>query len=999
MSSAMNGKDAEHPLALSIGLTAKTNALCLGLESGAADLLELVTPTTAELLGWWFGEDMVIARSGLNFHAGQKQAILNAIVAHEVLGAGHTSWGLLDLYQAAAPEALLAGNRMAEVAQAKHAHPKYCFKMATGTGKTWVLQALMIWQLLNKTAAQEAGVDDARFTRHFMVVAPGLIVYERLLDAFCGKLVAAADGSVSGSRDFASSDVAQFADLFIPEAYRERVFAFVRGNVCSKNEIGLKATGNGMIAITNWHLLVEGEVEAEPEEVSALGAPLPPEQVVNAVLPLMPGRATGNSLDVLDRRWARGNVLAYLADLPELMVFNDEAHHIHEFKREGETTEVEWQKSLSRIAETKGRRFVQVDFSATPYNDVGTGKNKKKLYFSHIVTDFDLKAAMRAGLVKSLVLDRRKEIGALPLEFKAERDENGNPSLSEGQRVMLRAGLKKLRKLEADFSTLDAQRYPKMLVVCEDTTVSPLVAQFLQEQEGLNADEVMTIDSGKKAELGEKDWAPVRERLFSVDRHATPRVIVSVLMLREGFDVSNICVIVPLRSSQAQILLEQTIGRGLRLMWRDPEYNDLKRENRERINAGQEPGSLIDVLSIVEHPAFQSFYDELLTEGLAGQTGDDTDDTSAVGDVIAADLREGFAAFDFGIPFILQETDELRDHRPLDMEELPPFTTLSLSALNGLLGKGDTFISQDLQSATLFGDYRVDGAVMNVGGYNDYLSRLTRRISQALHEPLPKGNKVAAHLAKPYLQVNTADLTGWLDDYIWTRLFDAAFNPLGQDHGGENWRVLLLQPVVDHITKVFAMALLAAEETLETGAVEVHARQLSEVQRLMVREAHSVPVSKCIYNRLGWPARNGGLERTFIHWAQADSQVLAFCKISENRHTFARLRYVKDDGLPAFYSPDFLVRTADAIYLVETKAQQQVMHPNVQRKLKAAMGWCERINTLPGEHRQGLPWHYVLLAEDAVHEWQRKGAHLAELLDFARLRPVATAAAQVNLAL
>jgi hypothetical protein len=40
------------------------------------------------------------------------------------------------------------------------------------------------------------------------------------------------------------------------------------------------------------------------------------------------------------------------------------------------------------------------------------------------------------------------------------------------------------------------------------------------------------------------------------------------------------------------------------------------------------------------------------------------------------------------------------------------------------------------------------------------------------------------------------------------------------------------------------------------------------------------------------------------------AQVLAFCKISENRHTFARLRYVKDDGLPAFYSPDFLVRTA-----------------------------------------------------------------------------------------
>src|SRR5574337_407342 len=144
----MAEKDTQ--LALCAGLTAKTHQLCLGLESGAADMLERVTPTTAELLQWWFGEDMVLARGGLNFHAGQKQAILNAIVAHEVLDAAN----LKDLYQQVAPDALLAGTRLGEVAQAKHAHPKYCFKMATGTGKTWVLQALMIWQLLNKTAAQ-----------------------------------------------------------------------------------------------------------------------------------------------------------------------------------------------------------------------------------------------------------------------------------------------------------------------------------------------------------------------------------------------------------------------------------------------------------------------------------------------------------------------------------------------------------------------------------------------------------------------------------------------------------------------------------------------------------------------------------------------------------------------------------------------------------------------------------------------------------------------------
>ena len=978
----------EDQLALSAGLTTKANQLCIGLEYGVADIYELVTPTTAELLKWWFGEDMIAARSTLNFHAGQRQAILNTIVAHEVL----KSNTLLDLYQQAAPDALLTGSRMSEVAQAKHAHPKYCLKMATGTGKTWVLQALLIWQLLNKTAVQVEGIDDLRFTRQFLIVAPGLIVYDRLLDAFCGK-------QIDGVRNFATSDVAQFAELFIPEAYRELVFGFVRGNVCSKTEIGLKATGNGMIAIANWHLLAEVDELESDEEIAAPGAMLEPQQVIAAVLPLTPGRATGNSLDMLDRRYARGNVLEFLVGLPDLMVFNDEAHHIHELKKEGETSEVEWQKSLSRIAESKGRRFVQMDFSATPYNDVGSGKNKRKLYFPHIITDFDLKSAMRAGLVKSLVLDRRKEIGALPLEFKAERDEDGNPCLSEGQRVMLRAGLQKLKKLEVDFARIDPVRHPKMLVVCEDTTVSPEVAKFLRDEglryEGGLDDEILLIDSGKKAELGEKDWAPVRERLFSVDQHATPRVIVSVLMLREGFDVNNICVIVPLRSSQAQILLEQTIGRGLRLMWRDEEYVDLKAENRQRLTDRQEPNSLIDVLSIVEHPAFQSFYDELMAEGLAGVTTNEMDSTSSTGDVIAVELREGFEAYDFAIPFILREAESFLEHHALDLKMLPIFSVMSLTELTALLGKGDMFVSQDLQSSTLFGDYRVEGAVMNVSGYNDFLARLTRRISQALSQPLPKGNKIATHLANPYLQTNTAELTGWLDGYIRHYLFGASFNPME----GENWRVLLLQPVIDHISKVFAVALIESEHQDVVGATEVRYRNLSEVPKLMMRESNSLPVAKCIYERLPFPARNGGLERAFIEWAQADTQIHAFCKVSETRHDFVRLRYVKEDGLPAFYSPDFLVRTEDAIYLVETKAQQQTTHPNVQRKLKAATAWCGRINGLDAELRGSMPWHYVLLGEAVFHDWRSKGARLGELLNYARVRPLADASTQGRLSL
>src|SRR6185312_14019984 len=117
----------------------------------------------ADLLRWWFQQDCVDARAG-NFHNGQRQAILHAIYAHEVL----QSESLVDLYQKLAAEDLLTARRLEEVLRS--GHPKYCLKMATGTGKTWVLQALLVWQLLNKTAALDERRDDPRFTRRFLIV-------------------------------------------------------------------------------------------------------------------------------------------------------------------------------------------------------------------------------------------------------------------------------------------------------------------------------------------------------------------------------------------------------------------------------------------------------------------------------------------------------------------------------------------------------------------------------------------------------------------------------------------------------------------------------------------------------------------------------------------------------------------------------------------------------------------------------------------------------------
>ena len=96
-------------------------------------MLEEVTPTTKELLKWWFSEEQCSIRKR-NFHEGQRQAILNIIYLHEVAKINTVT----DTYDFVG-EDLIARADLATLAKAKYQIPKYAVKMATGTGKTWVI--------------------------------------------------------------------------------------------------------------------------------------------------------------------------------------------------------------------------------------------------------------------------------------------------------------------------------------------------------------------------------------------------------------------------------------------------------------------------------------------------------------------------------------------------------------------------------------------------------------------------------------------------------------------------------------------------------------------------------------------------------------------------------------------------------------------------------------------------------------------------------------------
>lgn len=927
-------------------------------ESGK--MFNSISDITHRLLDYWFGTTFTDIRT-TNFHAGQKQSILNVIYLHEVLKV--TS--VYDIYNKVVPELLgesdLLGTHSSShtLTEESFDFPKYLIKMATGTGKTWVMHALLIWQILNRRHEQE---QSDRFSNNFLIIAPGIIVYERLLDAYKGKL-----NEENGTRDFTTSDIVRQSELFLPEEYRQEIFAFLQNNIVSKEEgIGQKVTDGGLIALTNWHLFLSNKDEKSSIKDINL---------IDDLLPARPGTTAGNNLDNLDAKYLRGTAVEYLQSLPDLVIINDEAHHIH-------NNDLQWQQGLNKIISGKNKQRVQVDFSATPYTTSGNGENERKDYFPHIVSNFTLNEALNKGLVKMISLDRRQELTKLEdLDFLSVRDERGRfISLSDGQKMMLKAGLTKLDILEQGFG--HTGKYPKMLVLCEDTIVAQAVVEFLTSVDccGMHQDDVARIDSDKKGDIKESKWKEVKEKLFNIDKHSQPKVIVSVLMLREGFDVNNVCVIVPLRSTQSNILLEQIVGRGLRLMFREPEYQETKLEIKEALLRNENPNAYYDILFIIEHPRFITFWENLKNEGIfvGGIDENKPKDGKITGDIITVELKENYEKYDMYIPKIMNDGDEELSFENIDVCTLKPFETYSLQQLQKLLApnKGEIFTSQAIISKGQWGKYAVDVNLFNAKSYNIYLQRLVNNVGK-INLGGNRNNIVQG------MQSFQGEIITIADKYIRTRLFSEEFNP----YENNNWKILLSADgcVSSHILSVLNKLIFDMQRSTIKKNTLSEKVWFSSVPSLKMRENYSFEVIKTIYKRFGYPSRSGGYERQFGEFLDNDSKVKSFLKIDEHKHLFARIPYLREDGMLAWYSPDFIVKTDKYIYIIETKAAANMTQANVLAKKLSAVEWCKKINNLNQEDRMFGEWKYILLSEKIFHSLLHTGADIENICERAKL--------------
>lgn len=258
----------------------------------------------------------------------------------------------------------------------------------------------------------------------------------------------------------------------------------------------------------------------------------------------------------------------YLAALPDLVLLMDESHR--------------YRASAGVRAINELKPLLGLELTATPFVESAKGP----VPFRNVVVDYPLARALDDGFVKSPAVVTQKNFN--PAQYP--------PDVLEG--IKLRDGVRLHEATKVELTTYAHQNgvrlvKPFMLVIARDTTHAGALLNLIQSGEffeGRYRDKVIQVDSSKSG----ADEEAMIARLLAVESVDEPtEIVIHVNMLKEGWDVTNLYTIVPLRAANARTLIEQSIGRGLRLPY------------------GKRTGvAAVDRLNIVAHDRFQEIVDE-----------------------------------------------------------------------------------------------------------------------------------------------------------------------------------------------------------------------------------------------------------------------------------------------------------------------------------------------------------------------------------------------------
>jgi type III restriction enzyme len=785
--------------------------------------------TTKVLLNYWFGTDHRLpgGRSFQYYHA-QREALETLVWLYEVEQIRRHR-DLVERFAKVPGIHVLQYDDFA----------RYAIKMATGSGKTKVMALTVAWQYLNAVAE---GRDD--YAKTFLVVAPNVIVFERLRSDF------------GGGRIFR-------IDPIIPPELRifwEMDF-YIRGDP-------ERASSQGALYLTNIQQFYERGGTAESDE---------PEVMTDVLGPIPPASTTG--IEDFDERIAARGVPA--------LVINDEGHHVHD-------EDSEWSKVIRRLNEESPAGVLgQLDFSATP-------RYQKGGLFTWTVFDYPLKQAIIDRVVKQ------------PMKgVTAGLDEARSDVASVKYQGYLTAGVERWREYRDQLKPFGKK--PILFIMMNSTSEADDVADYLRVKypdefgaSDRSEAQLLVIHTDRSGDVSKKDLDAARVVARRVDEGQSPvNAIVSVLMLREGWDVQNVTVIVGLRpyTAKANILPEQTIGRGLRLMFADtPSY--------------------VERVDVIGNPAFLKFVEQLEKDE------DITLDTFDLKDpVVITTIEPDENKLDHDItvpvlsPILARKKTLAEEIAGIDVSKL---TCPRLPKKEGDVA-AEQFHYEGVDIITLQKLVERDYTIPQPQTAEEVISYYAKRIAQDVKLP----SQFASLVPK---------VREFLRDRVFGESVDLADKAI--------IRAIATNVAMYVTVKTFASVLrgLVVEELSPT--LEHPGRPLSETEPFPFSRP-TFEASKTIFNLV---APDNDFEREFAQFLQDATDVRSFAKLPR-RFGFT-IEYTDSATNLRYYESDFVAVDRDGVhYVIETKGQENI---DVAHKDRAATIWCENATLLTE-----VTWSYV----------------------------------------
>ncbi len=466
-----------------------------------------ITDTSRRLLRFWFSEDHIVDGEPFKFWFCQREAIETLIYVYEVM----KKRNFIDMARD------FGAGPIQGYDPSYDQYPLYAFKMATGSGKTFVMILTTVWSYFNHKRENK---DD--YTSKFLVIAGEKnVIYDRLC------------------RDFKDGKIFRELPIVPPEWQEEFDLKVIL------KEDPIHVIPEGVLFLTNIQQLEQRQ--SKKKEV---------EEYVDKVMELP---EVYNVSDI----YQENRIKEVLTSCSNIMILKDEAHHIYSFEKA-------WKKILlglnKDLVSQSGKGInMELDFSATPKTETGA-------LFPWIVVDFSLKEAIEMNIVKLPLKGIVKDASEIASTKAVERYRAWIDAGIRRWREYKKA-LRPLSKKPVLFFQCPENKEADEIFGYVNSAVPDLKDKVLLIHTD-STGEVKKADLPKAREFAKTIDNPDPEK-------NPYEAIVSTLMLNEGWDVRNVNVIVGLRSytSKRKVLPEQVIGRGLRKMFPEEDANIVKSVN------------------------------------------------------------------------------------------------------------------------------------------------------------------------------------------------------------------------------------------------------------------------------------------------------------------------------------------------------------------------------------------------------------------------------------